>query len=75
MSNLVCPKHLAGLFAMYAVRQSPYIVPDNLAEAIVEFMAGFNCEKPAPKKKARYRLNSELFICIGGARGRNLCAG
>ena len=39
----VTPKHLAGVFAMYAVRQSPYLVPDNLKEAIFEFMAGFDC--------------------------------
>jgi len=32
--------------AMNAVRQSPYLVPDNLAEAIVEFMAGFDCTQP-----------------------------
>lgn len=42
----IVPKHLAGIFAMYAVRQSPYLVPDNLAEAVVDFMAGFDCEKP-----------------------------
>jgi len=39
----VTPKHLAGIFAMYAVRQSPYLVPDNLSDAIFEFMAGFDC--------------------------------
>lgn len=43
---LFTPKHLAGVFAMNAVRQSPYLVPDNLAEAIVEFMAGFDCTQP-----------------------------
>ena len=43
---LITAKHLAGVFAMNAVRQSPYLVPDNLAEAIVEFMAGFDCTQP-----------------------------
>jgi hypothetical protein len=46
MSILIHPKHLAGLFAMSAVRQSPYLVPDNLEQAIVEFMAGFDCTQP-----------------------------
>jgi hypothetical protein len=39
----VTPKYLASIFAGYAVRQSPYLVPDNLKEAIFEFMAGFDC--------------------------------
>jgi hypothetical protein len=42
----VTPKHLASIFAGYAVRQSPYLVPDNLKEAIFEFMAGFDCAAP-----------------------------
>ncbi len=30
-----------------------------------------NCLQPAPKKKARYRFDSELFNVYAGARGRN----
>lgn len=46
MTTICLPKELAGVFAMWAVRQSPYLAPDNLEQAIFEFMAGFDCTKP-----------------------------
>jgi hypothetical protein len=35
---IVTHKALAGALAQWAVRQSPYTVPDNLGAAVIEFM-------------------------------------
>ena len=42
----VLPKELAGVFAMWAVRRLPHLVPENLAECITEFVAGFEYTQP-----------------------------
>jgi hypothetical protein len=72
MTTICLPKELAGVFAMWAVRQSPYIVPDNLQQGILEFMAGFDCSKPMLEWKYPLEFSQAVLdsitkspVCLG----------
>jgi hypothetical protein len=63
-SIYVTPKELAGVFAMWAVRQSPYLVPDNLHGAIFEFTSAFDFKQPILEWKYPLEFNQAVLDAI-----------
>ena len=75
---LAMPKELAGIFAMWAVRQSPYLVPDYLSSGIMQFLAEFACTEPvlswsneAELKVAVTQAIQTSPVCLGWNERKN----